>query len=340
MSVSYDDIAKLAKMAEKSFALPEDELISFVKNGAIRAYKAGAEGRKSEEVLAHFDAETKQLRLTVRKLVVAAVLDKHKQCTPAVANAPVGTTVDLAISDKSSDKAIMASYGALRELIVSEWNKQNILAVKTKYQELKGKCVPVKIVSTDGKKIVVQLSGGIAAILPQVEQTNELYGVGNELIVVVKETTNDGELIVSRTHAALLAYSMHRNIPEVDAGNIEVKATARVAGKQSRAAVWSEDFSPIERCVKRIEILRAELGGEKIDFVEWYSDKKAFIVSALKVEARKVHLLENEKQATVEAFKDSIDDSEGVSIKLAEELTGYTIEIKPVDRESGNFLGV
>ena len=343
MSVSYDDISKLAKMAEKSLLLPEDELISFVKNGAIRAYKAGAEGRKNEEVSANFDAETKQLRLSVRKLVVAAVLDKHKQCTANVANAPVGSSVDLEINDKNTDKAIMASYAALRELVANEWHKQNSLAVKTKYQELKGKCVPVKIVSNDGKKIGVQLSGGIAASMPQAEQTSELYEIGNEIIVVVKETTSDSELIVSRTHAALLSYSMHRNIPEVDAGNIEVKATARVAGKHCRAAVWSEDFSPIERCSKRIEKLKADLGQEKIDFVEWYSDIKAFIVSALRVEALKVHLLEKENQATVEAFKDSMDenlDAEGIGIQLAEELTGYKIEIKPVNREGGNFLGV
>lgn len=341
--IYYDDVSKLAKMAEKSLSLPENELISFVKDGAIRAYKAGEDGRKNEDVQAEFNPENKKLRLMVRKLVVAAVSDKHKHCTPDEGKAAIGTTVSLEVSDINTDKAIIAAYAQLKELISSEWKKQNALAVKTKYQELKGKCIAVKIASNDGSKVTVTLAGGIDASLPKEEQVKEQYQLDNEIVVYVKELKNDNELIVSRSDSGLVSYVLHRNVPEVDAGAITVKATARIAGKCSRAAVWSKDFSPIDRCIKRQEKVKSDLGGEEIDFVEWYDDMKAFIVSALKVEAKKVHLIEKEKQALVEVFKDSADknlDGDGNGLQLAQELTGYKIEVKLVNREGGGIIGV
>jgi N utilization substance protein A len=345
--ITHDDLTKLAKMGQKSLSLPEEELISFVKNGAVRAYKAAGEGRETEEVKADFNPQTKQLRLVVRKKVVAEVTDDHKECTEAVGKTGIGQTADIEITDTNTYQAIKAGYDALRELLSIEWKKHNSLAVKTKYQEVKGKCVPATVTALDGDDVTVSLTGEIDALLPKDGQLNEKYEPGNELIVYVKELKEQGsacDLIVSRNDSALVSYAMRRHIPEVDLGNIEIKAVARLSGDRSRVAVWSKDFSPTERCQKRADKVMNELGGENIDFIEWYQESKSYIVSALKVEAREVHVIEPEKQALVEVFKDSAEqalDQEGKAIKLAEQLTGYKIEVKLCAREdSGGIPGV
>jgi N utilization substance protein A len=152
-----------------------------------------------------------------------------------------------------------------------------------------------------------------------------------------------GQIIVSRRHRALVSQAMRQVIPEVDLGVIEIKAVARIAGYRSRVAVYSKNLSAVERCEKRSASIVQALGGEKIEFVEWYEDKKAYIASSLKTEVRDVELFPGKKAVVVEAFKDSAEknlDSQSFTdvLKLAQDLTGYHIQIRLVARDSTTNL--
>lgn len=342
--VLYDDLMKLGTIGQESLSLPAEELVGFVKDGAVRAYKAGEAGRDGEDVSAEFDAKTKELRLVVRKTVVTDVKDHHKECEEAVGNVPVGQTAEVEVSDVGTYQAIDAAYSALKEMIGAEWKKKNAVAIKTKYQEIKQKCVPASVSDKDGKSVIVSLPGSFEGVLPEDQQLNEKYELGTELAVYVQKLEENGaacNVIVSRADAALVPYTMRRHIPEVETGHIEVKAVGRIAGKRSRAAVWSKDFSAIDRCNKRAEKVSADLAGEQVDFIEWYEDIKAYIASALKVEARDVHVIEAEKQAIVDVLADSAEqglDQGGTVIKLAQQLTGYKIDVKLVPRDGSEDL--
>ena len=345
--VTHNDLINLTKMWNKSLTLAEEQLVSFVKGAAIRAYKAGSAPRKNEDVDAKFNAQTKQLRLIVKKKVVAQVKDNHKECTQADGKSDIGEIASIEVTDQATYKSIDAAFEAMKKLVAAHWKKENSMLVKTKFQEMKQKCVPAIVAGSEGKQVLVRVSE-MDCFLPADEQIKgESYELGKELVVYVKELKEEegaADLIVSRKDAALVSYVMRRNIPEVDVGSIQIKAVARLAGSRSRVAVWSKNFGPTERCQKRAAKVSSELGGETIDFIEWYLEVKAYIASALKVEARDVHVIESEKQALVEVFKDSAEqalDGHGEAIKLASELTGYKIEVKLVARdESTNLPGV
>lgn len=339
--VTYDELIELTKMSSKSFELSEDDLIAFVKGGAIRAYKAGAEARDKEDVVADFNAETKELRLSVRKKVVGEVKDSHLECTEQEGKAAAGETATLAISEIETYKAIDAAVAGMRRVIESGWKKENEELIKTKFQEFKDHCLPAKIIKTKANPVIVLL-GGVEAILPDHEriQGEELRD-GADITVYVKELKDGTDIVVSRTHPALVSHTMRQIIAEVDLGAVEVKAVARLAGNRSRVAVYSKDMGAIERCENKAAQLSEALGGESVDFVEWYSEIKAYIVSSLKVEAREVHIIESEKQALVEVFEESFQssiDQQGDVVKLAQDLTGYKIEIKLVPKDPGSDL--
>jgi transcription termination/antitermination protein NusA len=345
--VTHSELVKLGQISQSQLGLTEEQLIAFVKAGAVRAYKAGAENRSGENVEAEFNAESQELRLIVRKKVVTTVTDEHTECTESDGKAEVGQMANIEVMDKDTYEAIDAAIASMKKLIHSQWKKENSLLVKTKFQEYKDKCLMGTVIDVESEHVVVDLLG-VQGLLPINEQIQgEKYAAGDELVVLAKELKQVGdvnELIVSRIDPAIVSYVMRANIPEVDLGSIEIKRVARIPGKRARVAVWSKDFAPTERCAKRASKVSSALGNEQVDFVEWYPDIKAFIASSVKAEVRDVHLIESEKQALVEVFNDSPEVSSMPQhdlLELVQTLTGFKVDVKLVERtESSELPGV
>ncbi len=342
---TYDELISLALKSKGSFDLQEDELVSFVKAGAVRAYKAADSTRINEDVQADFNVETKKLRLSIRKKVVDTVTDTHTECTAEEGKVAAGEFASIEIVDEGTYKAIDAAVSAMRREIEASWNHANTDLIKYKFQEMKGECLPAQVLTPDSIGSIGVAINTLDALLPAQEQIpGETFHEGQTILVLVKdlvENANSSSIIVSRIDPKVVMQALKLHIPEVDTGNIEVKGIARIPGKCSRIAVFSSDMNAVERCEKRTEKIKEETGKEDIQFIEWYEDSKAFIVSSLQVEAREVLLIEGEKQALVEVFNDSAEkslDANGQLKKLAEELTGYKIEIKLVPRDAASEL--
>lgn len=343
--VTYDELVNLSKKSQGNYSLTEDELIAFVKGGAVRAYKAGDASRKDEDVTADFHAETKELQLSVKKKVVTTVQDSHKECSQQESNLAIGELAEIAVTDTDTYRAIDAAVQGMRRLIEANQKKENVDLVKTKFQEYKEHCLPAQVTDAESFPAKVSISG-IEASLPIDEQVpTEQLKNDTELTVYVKElkqTENTSEIIVSRRHPNLVSHAMREVIPEVDLGNIEIKAVSRIPGIHSRIAVKSTDMGAVERCQSKAWKVSQLIGGEKVDFVEWYDDTKANIASAVKMEVRDVHLTEPDKQALVEVFKEQSASTKELSHQdiaiLVQQLTGYKVEIKVVAKESGSEL--
>ena len=111
---------------------------------------------------------------------------------------------------------------------------------------------------------------------------------------------------LSRVHPELVRRLFENEVPEIFTGTVEIKAIAREAGSRTKLAVYTEDESidPIGSCVgqrgSRVNTIIDELGGEKIDIIEWNEDVEDFIAAALSpAQVLKVKLNEEEKKASV-----------------------------------------
>ena len=117
-----------------------------------------------------------------------------------------------------------------------------------------------------------------------------------------------------------------------------MKAIAREAGSRSKVAVESSDehIDPVGSLVGqrgvRVATVMSELGGEKIDIIEWSADPVRFLEDALSpAKILKVELNEMEKKATVEVSPDQQSlaiGKGGQNVRLAAKLTGWKIDIK------------
>ncbi len=138
----------------------------------------------------------------------------------------------------------------------------------------------------DHRYVYVNL-GRIEAVLSEAERSpNEKY-IPNERIKVyvnkVEQTTKGPQIYVSRSHPGLLKRLFEQEVPEIYDGTVIVKSVAREAGDRSKISVFSEnnDIDAVGACVgakgARVEAVVEELGGEKIDIVQWNKDPKVFV---------------------------------------------------------------
>jgi N utilization substance protein A len=178
--------------------------------------------------------------------------------------------------------------------------------------------------------------------LPQAEQIAfERYEHGARIkvyIVEVRKTNKGPQIVVSRTHPALVAKLFEIEVPEIANGIVEIKALAREPGHRSKIAVASNDsmVDPVGACVgargSRVRNITNELRSERIDVVPYSEDPIAFIQAALQpARVREVQLNEEEGIATVIVHDQQLSlaiGKEGQNARLAARLTGWRIDIR------------
>jgi len=187
--------------------------------------------------------------------------------------------------------------------------------------------------------------GKTTAILPYDEQIpREHYKQGERIkafLYRVEETSRGINLRLSRTHPKLIEELFKIETPEIATGVVEIKNIAREPGSRSKIAVHSTDahIDPVGSCVGqrgvRVSTVMSELGGEKIDIIEWSEDQKKFIADALSpAKILSVKLIETDKRAAVQVLENQLSlaiGKGGQNARLAAKLTGWKIDIHPVE---------
>src|SRR3989344_536545 len=179
-------------------------------------------------------------------------------------------------------------------------------------------------------------------IIPREEQIRgERYRIGERtraLLFLVEETHRGINLFLSRSHPKFIAKLFEIEIPEISNGAVEIKNIAREAGSRSKIAVVSkqEGIDPVCSCVGqkgvRISTIISELGGEKIDIIEWSDNPEELIGNALspaKIIEVKVNEKTREAEVTVDEDQLSLAIGKmGQNVRLAAKITGWKIDIK------------
>jgi N utilization substance protein A len=192
-------------------------------------------------------------------------------------------------------------------------------------------------------KLVVMLNKfrEAEAIIPYRDQNHrEHYHQGEPIRAVLKrieETPKGPRLILSRADGLFVVALFKLEVPEIQQGIVEIRATAREVGSRTKIAVFSKDdaIDPVGACVglkgSRVQAVVNELGGERIDIVPWSSDPERFAKLAL-APARVARVFSDPVAKTIQAV---VDDDQlslaigrnGQNVRLASELTGWKIDL-------------
>jgi len=251
--------------------------------------------------------------------------------------------------------AVPEAYGRMaaqtaKQVIIQKLREAERGMIFEEFKSKEHEVVAGVIQRREGNVVLIDL-GKAVGVLPNEEQImGERYRAGERIKVYVKYvgTTNRGpEIILSRTSDEILKKVFYLEIPEIANGLVEIKAVAREAGNRSKVAVFAagENVDPIGSCVgqrgARIQTIISELGGEKIDIIEYDEDVAKFIAHALSpAKVLSVELNQAEKRAIAKVAEDQLSlaiGREGQNVRLAARLTDWKLDIvgeKPENKKT------
>lgn len=228
-----------------------------------------------------------------------------------------------------------------KQVIIQKIREAEKVSVFGEFGEKEGTIVTGAVQRIERGNIFLDM-GRASGIIPYEEQIpGERYRQGEKIrayLTAVEETPRGVFLRLSRAHPQFLEKLFETEVPEIVAGTVEIRAIAREAGSRSKVAVYSTDshIDPIGSMVGqrgvRVSTVMSELGGEKIDIIEWSEDSEKFVADALSPARVETVSVDNETNtATVEVSEDQQSlaiGRGGQNVRLAAKLTGYRIDIK------------
>lgn len=179
----------------------------------------------------------------------------------------------------------------------------------------------------------------------------EIFREGDKITAVI--TSNNSEyrnavVELSRTHSDFLKKLFLSEVPEIHEGSIEIMAVARDPGLRAKVAVKSNDkrVDPIGSCIgmrgTRVQAVSNELNGERIDIILWDKDPAKMVIQSLA--PGKIESIEVDEETTTMELNVTNDNlaqtigKSGQNIKLASELTGWTLNISKQSLSDGQII--
>jgi N utilization substance protein A len=228
-----------------------------------------------------------------------------------------------------------------KQVIMQKIREAEKVSIMQQFGQREGEIVTGTIQRMERGNIFLDM-GRAQAILPYEEQIpGERFGQGERVRAYLYKVEESGKgifLRLSRSHPKFLEKLFEVEAPEIANGIVEIKSIAREAGSRTKIAVSSKDshIDPVGSMVGqrgvRVSTVMSELGGEKIDIIEWSEDPKKYIEDALSpAKTLGVDINEAEKQATVKVSEDQQSlaiGKGGQNVRLAAKLTGWKIDIQ------------
>ncbi|MFH1194030.1 MAG: transcription termination factor NusA [bacterium] len=243
---------------------------------------------------------------------------------------------------------VPAAYGRMaaqtaKQVIIQRLRETEREMMFSEFKGQEGTIVIATVQRKDGRLVLLDIGKGTAIMLPDDQIRTESYRMGQRIKVYVKavnQSPRGPEILVSRTHADIVAKLFESEIPEVASGTVSVKSIAREAGSRTKIAVFSTEhgIDPIGSCIgqrgARIQTIINELGGEKVDVILYDEDPIKFIGNALSpAKILSVETNEADKSAVVSVAPDQFSlaiGRSGQNVRLAARLSGWNIKVKEV----------
>ncbi len=353
-----DNVLDAIKMLAKERGIEEEELVTAVEEGIVTAFRREFSGSASiEHVEAEINRETGEIFVYKLVEVVEEVEDEANQISLQDAKAmdpelELGDEIEVGIEvEKLGRLAATAAKSAISQKVRdAEYRRIN-----EEFSGRIGELASGIILRKDARNVYVDIDRAEAVLPREGQIRNEIYETNRVmkfLVLCVEEHNGRPSITISRTSNELVKKLFELEIPEIKSGEVIIQAVSREPGSRAKVAVYSRDENIDAKgaCVgqrgQRVQEIMNELGGEKIDIIDWNADPALFISEALqpaKVLRVDTEITTNEDGSQERKAKVIVPDSQftlaigrsGQNVRLAARLTGFKIDIK---RESDEII--
>ena len=337
--------------------LPPEMVMEAIKAALASAYRKTVGAPSAQPVEVNLDLEKGQIQVFAEKEVVEEVQDERTEVSLEEARrwdpeAQLGSMVMVEVTPK--DFGRVAAQTA-RQVIQQRLREAERRIQYEYFKKLEGEIINGIVQAFTPQEVTLGLEKNAEGHLPRREQIpRERFRIHDRvraLVLEVKETPRGPYILLSRAHKDFLRRLLEEEVPEIYRGEVEIRAIAREAGVRSKVAVSAiaPNIDPVGACVGmrgvRIQSIIRELGGEKIDVIQWDPDPAVFIAKALSpARVLGVYLSEPEdgpRTATVVVSEDQLSlaiGRDGQNARLAAKLTSWRIDIKGVAEAAADAL--
>ena len=344
------EIFAALRQLEKERGIPVDYMVDKITQALVAAYKKDKDGYTDNVFV---ELSESAMHMYAQKEVVDEVITPATEITLDAArkiekNAQMGDLVNVEIKTQAFGR--IAAQTAKQVIIQGIREAERGMVFESfsskEHEILTG---TVLRIAPDNGDITVRIGQGndkTDALLAVGEQVRGEKFVEGDLIrvyvVEVRRSNRGPQVLVSRTHPALVKRLFELEVPEISSGAVEIRSIAREPGSRTKLAVYAteENVDPVGACVgargARVGAVVDELQGEKMDIVVWSEDVCAFVASALSpADVISVTQLPGVRACRVIVPDDQLSlaiGKEGQNARLAARLTGCKIDIKPASR--------
>ena len=355
----------IAQIAEEK-GLAREKIIESIETALAAAYKKEY-GEKSQVIKAKMDVRTGKMEFWQVKTVVEPSMlytdeeleqlkdkaieaseekikfnpEKHVMLEDALkdnADIKINDEIKLPLEEKADFGRIAAQTA--KQVIIQKIREAEKESIFQDFKLKEGEIMSGVIQRLEGKTVFMDI-GKTLGILNREEQVmGEFYRPGQRLkvfIMKVEQTSKGPVIFLSRAYPKFVSKLFELEVPEIASGQVLIKSIAREAGSRTKIAVAStvEGIDPIGAAVgqrgTRVSAVINELGGEKIDIIEYSGEPEKYIVNALSpAKIMEVRLLpKNKALAIVPDDQLSLAiGKDGQNVRLAAKLSGWKIDVR------------
>lgn len=348
--------------------IPKERIVEAIEAALATAYRKEF-GKKGQIVRAHFDINTGKVEFSQIKIIVDSEKVVHDDDPRSLHDIPEDLILwnseqhmlledakrikkDAAVGDEivfplehQDDFGRIASQTA-KQVIIQKIREAEKVEVFGEYGKKEGEIVTGSVQRIERGQLFVEMGRAVGVMSFEEQIRGERYRQGEKIrayLYKVEDTPRGVFLRLSRSHPKFLEKLFETESPEVANGTVAIKAIAREAGSRSKLAVYAADdhIDPVGALVGqrgvRVNTVMSELGGEKIDIIEWSEDQKKFIEDALSpARILQVEINSDTHVASVDVTEDQQSlaiGRGGQNVRLAAKLTGWKIDIRSVGGE-------
>jgi N utilization substance protein A len=341
--VSSTDMLAAVRELSNTKQLDRAELHALLQDGIMAALAKKYGPNVQAEV--DIDEGKGDIRIVLLKTVVEMVEDPSKEISLEDARTYDESFEPGDVLEEPIDFAVFgrAAVQAAKQRIIQRVREGERTKIRDEFSTRVGELLSGEVQQIERGKLVVMLNKfrEAEAIIPYREQNHrEHFHQGEPIRAVLKrveETPKGPRLILSRADPMFVKALFKLEVPEIQQGIVEIRASAREVGSRTKIAVFSRDDSidPVGACVglkgSRVQAVVNELGGERIDIVPWSPDPERFAKLAL-APARVARVFSDPANKTIQAVVDEDQLSlaigrNGQNVRLASELTGWKIDL-------------
>lgn len=342
---------------EKTKGIPMESMLENIKKSIEKACKSNF---NNDDVVFTIDVEKGIFQAYIQKTVVEEVQDPDREVDTVRGReldvrAVVGSKVRIAVDTKNLGRiSVQNARSVIRQGIRDKEREITLEEFKKKNQEIVTAVVENIDPTTGNASIRIDKSIAVLTKAEQVGLTDLKEGDKVRVYVAdVKESEpgkgkgkNKGpRAVISRTCNEFVKRLFEMEVPEIYDGIVQIKSITREAGSRTKIAVVSSnpDVDSVGACIgtrgARVAKIVEELGGEKIDIVEYKENPEEFIAAALSpATVIKVEVIDEENRLCKVTVPDSqlslAIGNKGQNARLAARLTGWKVDIRP---ESGFY---